>query len=409
MEENTQKEFLDLNDVVKYKNFDDKFIVKNIIRVNDKEFYNIRLNNPEKKILRDELEEIKIPRDKLIFLYNNKNNSTKETKSLSPILKNKLIVIISINIHGKVNSLDRVFLFPSNFKHTFWKNIGVCGKMVAYNKNIGEDKPAKTHQKYVELITSLKNVDEMNVNKLFDNKQIISMEKNMIYNKDIPYKNDSNARSMRSNTNKLFYTQTPTLFCKNKYKCNPEYIQFINKPYIDTPKYLDKNLYFGNDVGSLYITIIDEKQESDKKQTSWVMNSVDDLTKVTNYIYERIENELTPTMFPEFKPEIIKKIDCLLQQNNFLLNDLFSVFEFLKLIDYEIDLFLLDYSCSTILTEKSDNPDFKKKLVGILNNNDISKGGKRKTIRHRPLKVASLRKTRNNKKTKKSRKTKCRR
>jgi hypothetical protein len=402
MEENTQKEFLDLNDVVKYKNFDDEFIVKNIIRVNNEEFYNIRLykNNSKEIISPETLERIEtteIPRKELTFLYKNENK--KETKELSPTLKkqllslhtqkkllnNKIIVIISIHAHGKVITLDRGEYsekFPSNFKYTFWKNIGVCGKIHYAKVDIRTF--YQIHNSYIYWIKSLykriTNFESLTQNDETYNK-IKKLEQKVHYNIDMSLKTDNFVRSLPD----LFYNHTPKDNCKNYYTCNPEFIPYINKPYIDTPYYADKSLRFETSHKSpLYITIIDRT-----KTTTITCNKTTDLKKLNKFILDFIKQKKSKDLDISETEKILNDIFFSSHLN---ISELFRIFELLKVIDYDIDLFLLDYSCSTI----GHNID-KQTLKEFLDDPTIAKGGKRKKI------------TRKNKRKTNKRKTKCRR
>lgn len=85
-------------------------------------------------------------------------------------LKKNLTVIISVNSHGEViedpnkkKCLD-IQKFPSNFITVFYKNKGVCGKVIAndiYNKKTSHK---QIHKDYVNLIN--KNYKENKKNKI---------------------------------------------------------------------------------------------------------------------------------------------------------------------------------------------------------------------------------------------------
>lgn len=393
MEEIPEKKLLDLNDVVKYNMFDAEFIVTQINISDKQQTYNIRLYKKDlKEIISPEtlqtIENTEIPRNELIFIRKDENK--KETKALPDTLKKqlfdlhtkkklninkKLIVIISINTHGSVLSLDTGEYqekFPYNFKHTFWKNIGVCGKIHYATNNIS--KLTKIHNSYIDWIKSLyKSNTAFKPLSTTDGKYNIikKLEEEVNYNIDIKLENEND--NISTYLPNLFYTHTPKNNCKNYYTCNPEYIPYINKPYIDTPYYADKKLSFDNEEETpLYITIIDGNQT-----TTITCNKTNDFKKIntfiSNFIKQKKSKDLDVSKMEKTLNDIISNLPIY-----FNISELFRIFELLEVIDYDIDLFLLDYSCSTI--GHNIDPNI---LKDFLNDKTISKGGKRQTRKNK--------------------------
>ena len=94
-------------------------------------------------------------------------------------LTKKLTVIISVNAHGEVienpnkNKCMDIQQFPSNFITVFYKNKGVCGKVVSNDISNKTTSHEQIHKDYVNLIN--KNYDENKKNSITIDQKLIDV------------------------------------------------------------------------------------------------------------------------------------------------------------------------------------------------------------------------------------------
>jgi hypothetical protein len=379
---------------------------KEIRAKEEAEIYNPLLNNDINEIRRKEAEnkeaENKEAENEGAENEGAENEEAENEEAIyNPLLNNeirrKLIVIISINIHGSVSlninneniktisDID-VQEFPSNFKHIFWKNKGMCGK-IFYGLALGFKN--NIHNNFVKLIN--KNISDINTNYNIQNIQDKILNPGILHNfmdsgtydpKYVPFSSD-----IKKDKEDIFFTENSLvkkIFTCSNNSCNPNFTKYIDKPYIDTKKYVNKNLQFDvkRDMG-ISIDIIDETTPSNNqkyvcKEISEILNFLDKISKIYSIEYNKL------SFFNNYFEE--QKIN--LGKNRFKLNKLIEVFGLIN--NYDINLFLFDYSCSGI------NIDEKKEdeLIKFLDDSTIAKGGgtnlfekqikrsnKRKTIR----------------------------
>ena len=302
--------------------------------------------------------------------------NTNNTKSFYNVLhknlhlvqtKKSLVIVISIMVHGNVELIKNnnnkynlsVKKFPNNFKSTFWKNIGVCGKRT-YTKSSTQTEPI--HKAYVDAIIQKKNL------KYAIPDDITNLENNYVSN---ILTDTTCSRSPVDGTNQDVFYEVTNDDNNIQYKCNDTYKPFLNRIYHDKIKYLNKIISFtnknNNPNNALYISIIIENETKMFKCIN-----ITELVDVVKYIISSfIIQETNDNYF-----DILPLTNSLNALSNPKVTDpemvtLSDIFELLSLIiNYDIELYLLDYSCSSFKIDIG-NTDFNK----ILFDQSIAQGG----------------------------------
>ena len=315
-------------------------------------------------------------------LKENLNENLKENLNTEDLvdLTKKLTVIISVNAHGEVienpnkNKCMDIQKFPSNFITVFYKNKGVCGKVVANDISDKTTSHEQIHKDYVNLIN--KNYDENKKNsitinqKLLDGLDSLKQKENPLFPKDIDDKIDLfNLKDVHNQD--LFHNKTD-----NKYKLNDKTNKYIDKLSIGNMYYVNKSLGFTDSNPNfknfikIYITIVYDNKNLSLEITKPDLS--DFKNKLNNFLDINITNENESNINTEITFEQI-----------------FSILG--ELNEYNIDLFLLDYSCSGF-PFKITKEEYVKLLKETKNqtNNLCSLGGKRtqkrKTFKRKTLK-----------------------
>lgn len=288
-------------------------------------------------------------------------------------LTKKLTVIISVNAHGEVienpnkNKCLDIQNFPSNFITVFYKNKGVCGKVVAndiYNKTTSHE---DIHKDYVNLIN--KNYEENKKNsitidqKLLDGIDTLKQKENPLFPKEID--DDIELFNLKDVHNQdVFYDKID-----NKYKINEKTNKYIDKLSVGNMYYVNKSLGFTEQISKIqnfikiYITIV-----YNDKNLSLEINKPN-LSDFKKKLYNFLDIDIKKTESNKKK-----------MNTEITFKQIFSILG--ELNEYYIDLFLLDYSCSGF-PFKITKEEYVKLIKETKNqtNNLCSLGGKLKTIK----------------------------
>jgi hypothetical protein len=314
-----------------------------------------------------------------------KKSNTKKLESKSPSSssrkKESLKVIISVNVHGKVieNYYDdglkkiEVLEFPKNFKKIIWKNKGVCGK-TTISKIIGKQQNntrKNIHDIYVNFIQECYNYPNFNNTYLnYIRETIIPME-NCFHWYDCKRPSIDGRVKISKSFNKKIFKPNDLFFlekCDNgDYVCNSKANEYIDKIYINSKKYVNKYLSFRNesneDSRGIYISIIKDDKTSGHFQMVDKTDGIS-INNITDFLGIDILEILNK------KNKLANTIDNLLNENVDITFDL--LFDFFGSLDYNIDLYLLDYSCSGFGSDINNHQNYNE----IMNDNTIAKGGK---------------------------------
>jgi hypothetical protein len=302
---------------------------------------------------------------------NEKLNTINEDLDTEDLTK-KLTVIISVNAHGEVienpnkNKCMDIQNFPSNFITVFYKNKGVCGKVVSNDISNKTTSHEQIHKDYVNLIN--KNYKENKKNsitidqKLLDGIDTLKQKENPLFPKEIDYVDLFNLEDVHNQD--VFYNKI-----NNKYELNEKTNKYIDKLSVGNIYYINKSLSFTDDNPNfqnfikIFITIV----YNDKNVSLEINkpNLSDFKTKLYNFL--DIDIKKTESNKKKMNTEITFK-------------QIFSILG--ELNDYYIDLFLLDYSCSGF-PFKITKEEYVKLIKETKNktNNLCSLGGKLKTIK----------------------------
>ena len=298
-------------------------------------------------------------------------------------LKKKLTVIISVNSHGEIienpnkNKCLDIQKFPSNFITVFYKNKGVCGKVVSFDILNKETLNKQIHNSYVNLIN--KNYEENKKNsitidqKLLDGINTLKQKENSLFTKDID--DDIDLFNLENVHNQdLFYNKI-----NNKYELNEKTNKYIDKLSIGNMFYVNKSLGFTDSNPNfknfikIFITIV----YNDKNLSLEITKP--DLSYLKKNLYKFLD--INKNRKDENESNINK------MNTEITFEQIFSILGDLN--EYYIYLFLLDYSCS-VFPFKITKEEYVKLLKETKNqtNNLCSLGGKgkRKTIKRKTIK-----------------------
>jgi hypothetical protein len=374
---------LNLHDIVKHKHYKDTdlFLIYNINILNNTTEYDIRnINPPNRKLLfqsGNQLTFVRManPDEK------NKNNQSEEFNH-----NKSVVVFITLNLHGSViinnnNTLD-VQPYPFNFNDIFWKNKGICGKLSYYGSPTEDNgiTPESTHKVFAKSIQ----------------KQTLESDmEHHIYCEDLFYYNEHRYRNCKKNpceyiNQDQFYEQKD-----NNYVCTEKYRGLLNTPHTNTTRYVNKHLSFEGikPEQGIFISIIDEdKIETIHSKDTAELNNV--VQFINNFIQIKSNHKV------ELDTSEIESIQNSISTNLTLYN-VFRIFELLDKINYDVDLYLLDYSCSIFNKNvKLKDTNYDK----VMDDTTIAKGGnlrfkrrKNKTKRRKISKKMKIKQKRVNK------------
>jgi hypothetical protein len=294
--------------------------------------------------------------------------------------RKSLKVIISINTHGAVienqkSKQNKITVdekkFPNNFITVFWKNKGVCGKLLHTFKNTYKNKE-KIHKKYVDLIKREYKDNVINRHFLNGIEPLKEKENRIFPNvfKTNPFFNE----------NQEFFYES----CDGYYKHKPETNKLVDKNCYGALSYVNKSLSFVKDE-KIFITIINDGDAA--KPIFSEVNITDYLSDIIKQI--SLSSLLQPDTFMEEATKISEEAK---KNKKITFDNLFSIFGFLK--KYDIYLFLFDYSCS-VFPSKISYEDYEE----IMKSRSAKGGNNYQTIRRKmKTKKSTIRRKRNTKK-----------
>ena len=289
--------------------------------------------------------------------------------------REKIVIVISVHSHGTINTnpdknnnID-IKKFPNNFKNVFWKNKGVCGTVIYTNPEEGYKHELifihQIHNDYVHLIQK---------NRITDNNNLMIMKKkeNKLFSDKINSEYYEQ-NEITNNNHDFFYIKN-----QENYELNEKTKKYVDKINLKCTDYLNKKLEFDEDnkASKIIISII---HNNNMEITHLVINQ-DDLSDFKSVIYGFKKLPYIDTNPVNNKKETLtfEKIFSILGELN----------------EYDINLYLLDYSCSAFPFETTY--DDYRKLSNYFKEKKICSGGsrKRKTVKRKTVKRKTMKRRR---------------